>query len=131
MREYASVTLNMIEYTGIYPKKQSTEFARILNVSEFWLCLMQHITQGVFTNYWAVAEKETYSEYCQTFKMERFAKTIMPECRCATRNFSGQGAGGLWNWGTSIKILSKTSEKEASQGNISEFFLLDTLQTIF
>ena len=35
MREYASVTLNMIEYTGIYQKKQSTEFARILNVSKF------------------------------------------------------------------------------------------------
>ena len=31
MREYSSVTLNMIEYAGIYPKKQS---ARILNVSD-------------------------------------------------------------------------------------------------
>ena len=31
MQEYPSVTLNMIEYAGIYLKKQS---ARILNVSD-------------------------------------------------------------------------------------------------
>ena len=34
MREYALVTLNMIEYTGLYLKKQRTEYARILNVSD-------------------------------------------------------------------------------------------------
>ena len=33
MREYASVTLSMIEYAGIYLKKQNGEYARILNVS--------------------------------------------------------------------------------------------------
>ena len=34
MSEYALVTLNMIEYTGINLKKQSVEYARIiLNVS--------------------------------------------------------------------------------------------------
>ena len=32
-----------------------------------------------------------YAEHCQTFKMEHFAKKIMPECRCATRDFSLQG----------------------------------------
>ena len=56
MHEYASITLNMIEYTGIDLKKQSAEYARILNVSD--------------------------------------AVHSMPECRCATRNFSGQGGGG-------------------------------------
>ena len=34
MREYALITLNMIEYAGIYLKKQSSEYARILNVSD-------------------------------------------------------------------------------------------------
>ena len=34
MREYTSITLNMIEYAGIYVKKQSAEYGRILNVSD-------------------------------------------------------------------------------------------------
>ena len=34
MREYASITLSMLEYTGIYLKKQCAEYARILNVSD-------------------------------------------------------------------------------------------------
>ena len=33
MREYPSVTLNMIEYVGTYLKKQSAEYAITLNVS--------------------------------------------------------------------------------------------------
>ena len=33
MGEYASVTLNMIEHAWIYLKKQSAEYAAILNVS--------------------------------------------------------------------------------------------------
>ena len=43
---------------------------------EFWMRLMQY---SHFRNYWAVAGTETYSEHCQTFKMERFAKRIMNE----------------------------------------------------
>ena len=34
MGEYASVTLNMIEYAGIYLKNQNSEYATILNVSD-------------------------------------------------------------------------------------------------
>ena len=34
MREYVSIALNMIEYADIYLKKQSFEYARILNVSD-------------------------------------------------------------------------------------------------
>ena len=34
MREYFLLTLNMIEYAGIYLKKQSAEYTRILNVSD-------------------------------------------------------------------------------------------------
>ena len=33
MREYALITLNTIEYAGIYLKNQSAEYARVLNVS--------------------------------------------------------------------------------------------------
>ena len=34
MREYALITLSMIEYAGIYMKKPSAEYAKILNVSD-------------------------------------------------------------------------------------------------
>ena len=34
MHEYALITLNMIEYAGIYLKKQGGKYARILNVSD-------------------------------------------------------------------------------------------------
>ena len=37
MLEYASMTLNVIEYAGIYQKKN-----RVLNMSEIWMCLMQY-----------------------------------------------------------------------------------------
>ena len=33
MRGYALITLNMIDYAGIYLKKQRSEYVRILNVS--------------------------------------------------------------------------------------------------
>ena len=33
MREYPSITLNTIEYAGIYLKKLSAEYSIILNVS--------------------------------------------------------------------------------------------------
>ena len=38
MCESASVTLNMIEYASIYLKKQSAEYARILNLSDAVHC---------------------------------------------------------------------------------------------
>ena len=68
MREYASTTLNVIEYAGIYLKKQRAEYARILNVSD--------------------AVYSIRSLY--KFKMKRYTKRIMPECRCATRNGEGK-----------------------------------------
>ena len=36
-------------------------------------------------------QDRSISEHCQTFKMECFAKRIIPKCRCATRNISEQG----------------------------------------
>ena len=34
MCKYTLITLNMIEYAGIYLKKQSAEYARIINVCD-------------------------------------------------------------------------------------------------
>ena len=34
MSQYVLITLNMIEYASIYLKKQSAEYARILNMSD-------------------------------------------------------------------------------------------------
>ena len=36
----------------------------------------------------------------------------------------------MWKYGTSINISSKTQEKEATQGNILELFLQDTLKSV-
>ena len=38
-------------------------------------------------------ETETYSEHYQTFKMQRFAKRIMTECRSATEIFRAREMG--------------------------------------
>ena len=54
-----------------------SEYSRILNMPAFCIC-------RCYTS-------ETYSDSCQIFKMTRFAKGLMRECRRATRNFSGQG----------------------------------------
>ena len=43
----------------------------------------------------------------------------------------GSEQATLWNLGTSINISLKTQEQEATQGNILEISLLDTLKTIF
>ena len=62
--------LNMIEYAGIYLKKQSAEYARILNVSDAVnniRSLYKLLSRGII-------EAETYLGHCQAFKTERFAK---------------------------------------------------------
>ena len=74
---------------------------RVLNMPEFWMGLLQYIASGHCTNYWAGIETDMHSEHCETFKMERFAKRIIPECRCATTNFSGQEVGEVC--GTKIR----------------------------
>ena len=63
----------------------------------------------------------------------------MAECWCATINFAGHwgGGGGGGGGGTcktrdiSIKLLSKTQEKEVLQENNFKFYLVDTLKTTF
>ena len=86
--------LNMIEYDDVYLKKQSAEYARIiLNVcllcvhELFWIWCSTYYKITEFTEQ---LRRQMYSKHCQIFRIKRFAKRIMPECRCATRNFSGQ-----------------------------------------
>ena len=70
-------------------------FHRVLNNPPVLNMLGPRIWQGC--KYARVTEqlsRQTYSEHCQTFKMERFAEKIMPECRCATRNVSGPWGAG-------------------------------------
>ena len=97
MSQYTWMCLNNAEYEWIY--RHIREKIRTLNMSEFWMCLMRKVTVQITEQ----LSRQTYSEHCQTFNLERFAKRIMSECWCATRNFSGEREG-LWNWGTSINI---------------------------
>ena len=73
----------MIEYAIVYLKKQSAEYTSIiLNVSG---AVNKIRSLNLLSSYW------DRLKYCKTFNIKRFAKRIIPEHRCATRNFSGQG----------------------------------------
>ena len=100
MPQYAWICFNNTAYYWIYQhipeKKQSAEYATILNVSD-----AVHSKRSMYKllNYWEDIETEAYSEHCQTFKMEWLAKRIMADCSCANKNISWErpGEGGLWN----------------------------------
>ena len=92
---------------------------------ELWMCLMQYIAQGHCTNCWAVIEIDTYSEHCQTFKMERFAERIIPKCTCTTRYVSGQKGEGFVALGDFDNHFVKTPRKWGSAENILGIFLLE------
>ena len=65
MREYASITLNMIEYASIQLKKQSFEYAIVIvNVSD-----LVHSTKSPYD-----FRDRGIQNTVKTFKMERFAK---------------------------------------------------------
>ena len=122
MSQYVWICHNNAEYDWIC---WHTPEKTVLNMPElFWMCLMQYIALDHCTIYWAVTETEKNSEHGQKFKIERFAKRIMPEYNCTTKNFSGQD-GESGNCGTGHL------QKEAPQGSILELFLLDILNTTF
>ena len=56
------------------------------------------------------------------FKMECFAKRMMLECRCITRNFSGQGVGEV-TWTRALWYRFRPKHQKV--------FLLDTHKTAF
>ena len=71
--------------------------------------------------------RQTYSEHGQIFKMESFAKRIMP---AANRNFLGHVR--FCRPGHFDKYFAKnTRKKRLSRGTFWSFFLLDTLKTAF
>ena len=91
---------------------------RVLNMPEFRMSDAVHSIRSLTVQ---------ITEHYQIFKMECFAKRIMPECRCTTRTFSGQGGGGRFvELGHFDKDFVKNIRKKAPQGNILELFLLDT-----
>ena len=136
MSQYAWICLSNAEYDWLN-MPTFTWKNRVLDMLEFWMCLMLDIVSGNCncTNYWAVIKKETYSRHCPTFKIELFPKIIMLECRCKTF----QGKARKWRrrggWGVELehfdKDFDKKTQKEAPQVNILEFFLLDTLKATF
>ena len=79
--EYAWIIQNMLECAYIYLNKQSSEFAKILNMSYAVYSLRS--LYKLLSSYWG-----KFPEHRQTFKTERFAKIIMPECTRSTRSFS-------------------------------------------
>ena len=57
-----------------------------------------------------LSSREVYSKDCKTFKMEHFAKRIVPECRCTTRRFQGKVRfHGTWDF---IKYFVKNTSKK-------------------
>ena len=43
-----------------------------------YIVYIAYIADSHYTSYWALIETDAYSETCQTSKMERFAKIIVP-----------------------------------------------------
>ena len=119
MSQYAWICLNNAEYDWICrhipEKKQNAEHARTMNVSDA-------VAQDHYTNYWAVTETETRSEHSQTFKMECFAKGKMPECRCKTKNFPGQGRSGFVELGHFDKhFVNRKSKRDPAGKHFGSF----------
>ena len=112
MREYALLTLNLIEYDGIYLKKQSVEYARlILNVSD------------------AVHSIRSLYNLPSSYPRLRWSVLQKGECRVQVRNqrfFRAGGGGRQWFWNFD-KHFAKNTRKRV----LLEFFLLDALKTTF
>ena len=84
MCEYALVMLNMMEYAKIYPLHLKNT---VLNAI---------IIENVSDKVQSIKSPYNFQNRCvqktlKTSKMDCFAKKTMPEWRCATRYFSGQG----------------------------------------
>ena len=96
------IILNMLEYACIYLKKQSSEYARILNVSDF--------VHGVRTLYKLLSSSRD-RRILNTTKHLRWS-VWQKESRVQARSQTFFKAGQVsCNLGTSINISSKTQEK--------------------
>ena len=94
MSQYAQICLNNAEYDWICHN--------ILEKTECGVC--QNASDAVHSiQITEQLSRQTYSEHCQIFKMELFAKIIIRECRRATRDFLRQVLGG---WG-GVELVHK------------------------
>ena len=80
MCEYDLVALIMIKYASIYLQN------RVLIMPEFWLCLRHNmpyvwwicVIHGMRSLYKLLSSyRDKYSEHCQAYKTQGFAKEIM------------------------------------------------------
>ena len=69
--------------------------------------------------------RQKYSEQCQTFKTQRLKKKKKKEKEKEKERKKDQEPGHF------DKLFVKNTKKEAMQGNILEFSLLDTLKAAF
>ena len=90
------------------------------------MCLMQYIHKVTVHITEQLPRQRRIQNTCQTFKMERFAKNIM-SAEAQPEIFQGRFVE-LEHFD---KQFLKNTRKRAPQGSILEFFLLDTLKTIF
>ena len=91
MYEYASITLNLIEcaYTCIHLKRQSAEYATIQNVSD-----AVHRIRSLYKllSSYRNTRIQNIVKHLRWSVLQKKKKKI-PQCRCATRNFSGKEVG--------------------------------------
>ena len=87
MCQYASVLLNIIEYTYIYLKTQSAEYARILNMSD-----AVHNIRSMYKLLSSYRDRDVFRTL-SNIEDGAFCKKNIPECRCAIRNVSWKGVG--------------------------------------
>ena len=104
MREYALIMLNMFEYACIY---ESSNNVRILNVSDVVLSIRS------------------------MYKLQSSYRERNVNQKPGAQPKMFQGRGGFEELGHFDKHFVKNTRKKALQGNILEFFLLDTLKTTF
>ena len=120
---YASITEGS-EYVWIWLNKLSCGYAWILNGSD-----AVHSVRSLYK----LLSSYQHRHIQNMFKHLRwivFAKRIMPECRCIVRIF--QDREGIMELGLFNKHFVKNARKKKTpQGNILEFFLLDTPETTF
>ena len=127
MSGYALITLNMIEYAGIYLKNQSAKYSRILNVSDavhsvrsLYKLLSSYRDRDVFRTLSNIYDG-AFSKENNTWVQVHYQK-----------HFRASGRGETVELGHFDKNFpTKHKKKETPLGNILEFSLLDTLKTKF
>ena len=100
MCQYASVLLNIIEYTYIYLKTQSAEYARILNMSD-----VVHSIRSMYKLLSSYRDRDVFRTL-SNIEDGAFCKKNIPECRCAIRNVSWKGVGE-WEGVVDLEELDK------------------------